>query len=46
MADKILMTVILLIFLYLLLSNAGPANDILNALGMAYGTQLKTLQGR
>ncbi len=46
MGDKVLMLVVLSLGLVLVLTNAKAANDILNALGTAYTTQLKTLQGR
>lgn len=46
MFDRVFATVILLVGLYLVLSNADAANNILNSLGNAYRQQFETLQGR
>jgi len=45
MADEILALIIMSIGLYLLLSNADAANNILNSLGTGYRNTVSALQG-
>lgn len=46
MVERIGLTMLMLILLYLVLTNGSAFNSILNSVGNLYNSQIKVLQGR